>query len=616
MADLYSSAAGGAGAMAVVKGDMSGRANHALDEGDYSLREMLGRLFSYVRPHLVLLIVSFVASAVSVVLALWVPPLVGSAIDHMIGVGAVDFDRLWSVLGTLSWVIPSSAALSWLAGTATNRLCHETVRDLREDANACLTSLPFSFLDTHAHGDLLSRVVNDADAVGEGLLQGFTQLFSGICTLVATLCFMLSLSVPVAIVVIVLTPLSILVASLIARLSSKSFTDAQRLQGQISGYTNEMVSNQALVNAFGRGDAAVRDFSDINAELYAAGVKSQFVSSLSNPTTRLVNNIVYAVVAVVGCVSVVTSFPSPLTVGQVQSFLAYANQFMKPINDISGVATELEAAFASARRLFALIDAKREEPTADPEHLDGAVAGDIVFDHVSFSYDGTRKILDDVSFHARPAQRFALVGPTGCGKTTLINLLLRFYDPDEGTILLDGVDTVHMERFEVRSAFGMVLQDTWLKSASIKDNIRFGRPEATDEEVTEAAKRSHAHKFIMQLPAGYDTIIDESGSSLSEGQRQLLSIARVMLLDPPILLLDEATSSIDTRTELKVQDAFDRMMEGRTSLVVAHRLSTIRSADCILYMEAGRIVERGTHDELLALGGAYARLYHSQFETS
>ena len=573
--------------MAVVKGDMSGRANHALDEGDYSLREMLGRLFSYVRPHLVLLIVSFVASAVSVVLALWVPPLVGSAIDHMIGVGAVDFDRLWSVLGTLSWVIPSSAALSWLAGTATNRLCHETVRDLREDANACLTSLPFSFLDTHAHGDLLSRVVNDADAVGEGLLQGFTQLFSGICTLVATLCFMLSLSVPVAIVVIVLTPLSILVASLIARLSSKSFTDAQRLQGQISGYTNEMVSNQSLVNAFGRGDAAVRDFSDINAELYAAGVRSQFVSSLSNPTTRLVNNIVYAVVAVVGCVSVVTSFPSPLTVGQVQSFLAYANQFMKPINDISGVATELEA-----------------------------VAGDIVFDHVSFSYDGTRKIIDDVSFHARPAQRFALVGPTGCGKTTLINLLLRFYDPDEGTILLDGVDTVHMERFEVRSAFGMVLQDTWLKSASIKDNIRFGRPEATDDQVTEAAKRSHAHKFIMQLPAGYDTIIDESGSSLSEGQRQLLSIARVMLLDPPILLLDEATSSIDTRTELKVQDAFDRMMEGRTSLVVAHRLSTIRSADCILYMEAGRIVERGTHDELLALGGAYARLYHSQFETS
>ncbi|MDO4806335.1 MAG: ABC transporter ATP-binding protein [Coriobacteriales bacterium] len=615
MADLYSGAGGGAGAMAVAKGDMGDNkgGSSSLDVSRYTTRDVVVRLLTYVGPHLFVLILSFLASAVSVVLQLYVPILIGQGIDAIVGAGAVDFEALRPVLVRLCVVIPSAAATQWFSGFYTNRLSYMIVRDLREEAYATFDDLPFSFLDAHAHGDLLSRVVNDADQVGDGLLQGFTQLFNGVVTIVGTLVFMFSLSVPVGLVVVVLTPLSMLVASGIARLSSKSFAEAQQLQGGLSGYVEEMVTNQSLVTAFGRGDACCEEFGNINAQLYVAGERSQFVSSLSNPTTRLVNNITYAVVAVVGCACVITGWPSVLTIGQVQSFLSYANQYMKPFNEISGVVTQLQAAMASARRLFALLDVEREAVPADAKVLPAPVRGDIEFERVDFCYEAGRPILQDVSFHMRPGERYALVGPTGCGKTTLINLLLRFYDVDAGTIRVDGCDTSQLGAEELRKAFGMVLQETWLRSGTIKQNIAYGRPDATDEEVQDAAKRAHAHKFIRQLPQGYDTYLGEDGGSLSQGQRQLLCIARVMLANPAILLLDEATSSIDTRTELQVQSAFDFMMGGRTSLVVAHRLSTIRNADCILVMDAGRIIERGTHDELLAQGGFYANLYQSQF---
>lgn len=615
MADLYSGATGGAGAMAVARGDMEGPqgAGPDLDVTRYRTKDVLGRLMAYVRPHRALLYLSFVANTVAVVLQLYVPILVGQGIDAFVVGGGVGHQTLIHVLARLVVVVSVSAAMQWVAGYGINRLSYETVRDMRIDAYNTFRRLPFSFLDAAAHGDLLSRVVNDADAVGDGLLQGFTQLLSGIVTIVGTLCFMFILSVPVGLVVVVLTPLSMLVASGIAHMSAKSFADAQRLQGELSGYVNEMVSNQVLVSMFGRGEACEQEFGRINADLYGAGERSQFVSSLSNPTTRLVNNITYAVVAVVGCVCVVTGWPSVLTVGQVQSFLSYANQYMKPFNEISGVVTQLQAAFASARRLFALLDTEYETDDVASARLPASVGGDIMFDHVSFGYVPERMILRDVSFHARPGERVALVGPTGCGKTTLINLLLRFYDVDEGAIYVDGVNTHGLTREDLRSVFGMVLQEAWLRSGTIKENIAYGRPDATDDQIRAAAERAHAHKFIIQLPNGYDTVIGEDGGSLSQGQRQLLCIARVMLADPAILLLDEATSSIDTRTELQVQGAFDRMMEGRTSLVVAHRLSTIRNADCILVMDAGSIVEQGVHEELLAQGGFYANLYRSQF---
>lgn len=616
MADLYSGAGGGSGTMAMVRGDGSGKAARTddLDPGSYSTPDVLRRLLVYVRPHRLSLVVSFLSSGVSVVLQLWVPILIGKAIDALVGKDQVDFRSLGSTVACIVVVAAIAALTQWIAGFATNRLSYEVVRDVRDDARKKLDSLPFSFLDSHAHGDLVSRVTNDADAVGDGLLQGFTQLFSGVVTIVGTLVFMFSLSVWVGLVVVVLTPLSLVVASRIARKSSQSFADAQGLQGELGGFAEEMITHHSLVALFGREDACIKEFSRINADLYGAGVHSQFVSSLSNPSTRLVNNITYAVVAIVGCACVITSWPSALTIGQVQSFLAYANQYMKPFNEISGVVTQLQAAFASARRLFALFDAHEESDVVDAQDLARPIQGDIEFDHVSFGYEPSHPVLSDICIHVQPGQRYALVGKTGCGKTTLINLLMRFYDVDSGEIRVDGTDIRHVERKDVRSAFGMVLQETWLTSGTIRDNIAYGRPEATDEEIRAAAQRAHAHKFIVQLRDGYDTVLGEGGAGLSQGQRQLLCIARVMLRDPRILLLDEATSSIDTRTELQVQDAFDAMMRGRTSLVVAHRLSTVRDADCILVMDAGHIVEQGTHNELLAKEGAYAELYQSQWQ--
>lgn len=584
-----------------------------LSTARYGTWEVTRRLFGYVRPHAFSFTVSFVAATISVVLQLYVPILIGRGIDLIVSAGRVDFDALLPLVEQLALVVVGAAAFQWLQGYCVNRLSYETVRDLRVEANDKLFRMPLSFIDSHPHGDLISRVVNDVDQVGDGLLQGFTQLFTGVVTIVGTLVFMLSISMPMALVVVLVTPLSVLVASAIAKFSNKSFSAQQRIQGQLGGYVEELVGNQKLVDAFAFGDRAQDGFDAINRELYTAGERAQFLSSLSNPGTRFVNNLIYAVVAIIGCAGVITGVPAQLTVGEVQTFLSYANQYTKPFNEVTSVITQIQTAYASARRLFALLDAAEEEPDA-PTALELAKpAGAVDIDHVDFSYVPDRPLLRDICVHARPGMRIALVGPTGCGKTTLINLLLRFYDVDAGEIRIDGEPVRAVTRPSLRRAFGMVLQDSWLFEGTMHDNIAYGRPDATREEVIAAAERAHADSFIRALPDGYDTVIPEDGGTLSQGQKQLLCIARVMLCDPAILVLDEATSSIDTRTELQVQRAFDKLMEGRTSFIVAHRLSTIRNADCILVMRDGVIVERGTHDELLARGNAYAELYNAQF---
>lgn len=611
VATVASSISGGAGG-ASGGPDAPGGRDDSL-KSTLTTGQVLGRLIGCIRPHLGSFLLSFAASAISVVLQLYVPILVGRGIDCIIAAGRVDFSALAPLLLQLIAVIVGAAAFQWVQGYCVNRLAYETVRDLRTQANDKLSRMPISFIDSHAHGDLMSRVVNDADQVGDGLLQGLTQFFTGAVTIAGTLAFMLSISVPMAVVVVLVTPLSVLVASAIARLSHSSFIDQQRIQGQLGGYVEEFVGCQKLVDVFAHGDEVLKGFDALNQKLYVAGERAQFLSSLSNPGTRAVNNVIYAIVAVMGCICVITGWPAALTVGGVQTFLSYANQYTKPFNEITGVITQIQAAFASARRLFALMDAPEEEPDApDAVELDEP-RGSVELSHVDFSYVPTRPLLRDICVHAEPGQRFALVGPTGCGKTTLINLLLRFYDVDAGEIRVDGADTACIARDSLRRAFGMVLQESWLFEGTVHDNIAYGKPDATREEVIAAAERARADSFIRALPQGYDTVIPEDGGTFSQGQRQLLCIARVMLTDPAILLLDEATSSIDTRTELQVQRAFDELMEGRTSFIVAHRLSTIRNADCILVMRDGEIIERGTHDELLAAGGAYAELYTSQF---
>lgn len=611
VATVASSISGGAGG-ASGGPDAPGGRDDSL-KSTLTTGQVLGRLIGCIRPHLGSFLLSFAASAISVVLQLYVPILVGRGIDCIIAAGRVDFNALVPLLLQLIVVIVGAAAFQWVQGYCVNRLAYETVRDLRTQANDKLSRMPISFIDSHAHGDLMSRVVNDADQVGDGLLQGLTQFFTGAVTIAGTLAFMLSISVPMAVVVVLVTPLSVLVASAIARLSHSSFIDQQRIQGQLGGYVEELVGCQKLVDVFAHGDEVLKGFDALNQELYVAGERAQFLSSLSNPGTRAVNNVIYAIVAVMGCVCVITGWPAPLTVGGVQTFLSYANQYTKPFNEITGVITQIQAAFASARRLFALMDAPEEEPDV-PGAIELVDArGEVELAHVDFSYVPTRPLLRDICVHAQPGQRYALVGPTGCGKTTLINLLLHFYDVDAGEIRVDGAGTSCIARDSLRRAFGMVLQESWLFEGTVHDNIAYGKPDATREEVVAAAERARADSFIRALPQGYDTVIPEDGGTFSQGQRQLLCIARVMLTDPAILLLDEATSSIDTRTELQVQRAFDELMEGRTSFIVAHRLSTIRNADCILVMRAGEIIERGTHDELLAAGGAYAELYTSQF---
>ena len=610
MADMYS---GGSTSAIASSAPEHGKGGSA-DAISMSAAEVTRRLTAWISPHGRFLVLAAASSIATVVLQLWVPIIVGSAIDQLIRLVQGAEAALLPTLAQLSLVVLLASATQWLASWSTNKLTYLVTRDLRDASHAKVANLPLSYIDTHSQGDLLSRVVNDVDQLGDGLQQGLTQFLTGVVTIIGTLCFMFYMSIPMGLVVALATPLSIIVASVITKYASSSFSKQQGYQGQLGGCAEEMVSNQKLITAFAHKDAIIEQFEAINEKLRVVGERAQFASSLSNPSTRLVNNFIYALVAGLGCICVLMGVPSVLTIGQVQSFLSYANQYMKPFNAISAVVTQVQTAYASARRVFDLLDAKEIKPDPVDAEVIQNPQGTIEFDDVAFSYDPKHPLLSHISFRAEPGQKIALVGPTGCGKTTLINLLLRFYSIDSGAIYVDGHNTQKLTRASLREQFGMVLQDTWLFKGTIKENIRYAKPDATDEEIIAAAQKAQAHEFIQQLPRGYDTMVGESGGSLSQGQQQLLCIARVMLANPPILLLDEATSSIDTRTEQLVQKAFDTIMKGRTSLVVAHRLSTIQGADCILVIKDGSILERGTHDELLAKGGFYAKLYESQFE--
>ncbi len=573
-------------------------------------KSVVRRLLTYTRPYRGYLIAAMASALISVLLTLTVPVLIGDGVDCIVEAGNVDYKGLLRVLILLCASVAGTALFQWLMSYFTNVITYRTVKDLRIQLFQKLNGVPLRYIDQTAHGDFISRVVNDIDQVSDGLLQGFTQLFTGIVTIVGTLVFMLMANVWVALLVFVLTPLSLFVASFIAKNSYKHFRGQTAIQGELSGYVEEMVANQKLVKAFTFEDRAETAFDGINRRLYDQGQKAQFFSSLSNPSTRFVNAVVYAAVGLTGAVSAIAGH---ISVGQISMFLSYAQQYTKPFNEVTGIITQLQTAFASAQRVFAVLDEPVETPDAPDAIVASGCKGQVDINGVDFSYDPARPLIENMNLKVRPGQRVAIVGPTGCGKTTLINLLMRFYDVNAGEISIDGTPIRSMTRNSMRSLFGMVLQESWLFSGTVRENIAYGKPDATDEEILAAAKAAHAHSFIKRLPKGYDTIIAEDGGNLSQGQRQLLCIARVMLVDPPMLILDEATSNIDTRTEILVQEAFQKMMEGRTSFVVAHRLSTIREADVILVMNQGHVVEQGTHQELLAKGGFYANLYNSQF---
>lgn len=579
-------------------------------------RSVLKRLLRYAKPHAAFLLLALVSAIISVSLTLYGPILVGRAVDFVIGPDQVDFAAMLPILFTLAVTIVVSAAFQWLMTYCTNRVSYKTVRDLRIQTYEKINTLPLKYIDGHAHGDLISRIVNDVDQVSDGLLQGITQLFTGIVTIVGTLLFMLTISPVITVVVVLVTPLSLFVAAFIARLTHRQFVEQQATQGELSGFVEEMIGGQKTVKTFHYEKRAEQQFEEINGRLYNCGVKAQFYSSLSNPSTRFVNNMVYTAVAAFGAVCAITGWPAPLTIGQITSFLSYANQYTKPFNEVTGVLTQIQTAFASAERLFAVLDEASERPDSRDAAVLEHCEGDVAVEHLFFSYDPARKLIEDMNIAVHKGSRIAIVGPTGCGKTTIINLLMRFYDADRGSITVDGHNIQSVTRSSLRRQYGMVLQESWLFSGTVRENISYGREDASMEEVIAAAKKAHAHSFIMRLPQGYDTVISEDGGNLSQGQRQLLCIARVMLVDPPMLILDEATSSIDTRTEWKIQTAFEDMMRGRTSFIVAHRLSTIKGADLILVMNQGHIVEQGTHETLLAKGGFYANLYNSQFAVS
>ena len=577
----------------------------------------LGRVLRYIRPYWGYLVLSLLTAALSVGTQLYVPILSGDAIDRMIGQGAVDVAGVVSICRNILLTIGVTALSQWVLGVCNNHMAFCVTRDLRRDAMAQIQRLPLSTLDAHSTGDLLSRMVADVDQFADGLLMGFTQLFTGVLTILGTLLFMLMVNRPITLVVVLVTPLSLVVAALIAKYTYRNFQRQNQIRGRQTGFINEMVEGQSVVHAFGREERTLEEFDALNEQLRRSSEKAVFLSSLTNPSTRFVNSVVYAGVGLVGALSAIGALPvAAITVGQLSVFLSYANQYTKPFNEISGVVTELQNALSCAARVFELLDAPAQSPDAPdarvltPEAVDGRVE----LRDVRFRYVPDRPLIEDFRLTVQPGQRVAIVGPTGCGKTTLINLLMRFYDVDGGSISVSGTDVQNITRTSLRRSYGMVLQDTWLKGGTIGENIAYGRPSATREEIISAAKAAHAHGFISRLPQGYDTVIAEDGGSLSQGQKQLLCIARVMLCLPPMLILDEATSSIDTRTELRIQDAFERMMQGRTSFIVAHRLSTIRSADVILVMRDGKIVEQGRHDELLQKGGFYAQLYQSQFD--
>ena len=572
----------------------------------------LKKVLHYMKHYIPLLVLSVILATVSVALTLYFPILTGRAIDLILAKGKVDFDGIIALAKQGVIVIAITAAAQWIMNMCNNRMTYNIVRDIRKDAFDKIEKLPFSYIDSHSHGDMVSRIIADVDTFADGLLMGFTQLFTGLATIVGTLLFMISINIKITLVVVILTPISLFVASFIAKKTYSMFQLQSKTRGEQTALIEEMIGNQKVVQAFNHEDEALEEFDEINNRLQKYSLRATFFSSLVNPSTRFVNSLVYAAVGITGALAVILK-GGAFTVGNLSCFLSYANQYTKPFNEISGVVTELQNALACAARIFELI----EEPAEVADDADAYVLkeadGTVDIEDVYFSYVPDQHLIEDFNLHVKPGQRIAIVGPTGCGKTTLINLLMRFYDTNSGRIKVSGHDIMHMTRQSLRANYGMVLQETWLKKGTIRDNICMGKPDATEEEMIAAAKASHAHSFIKRLPHGYDTLISEDGGNLSQGQKQLLCITRVMLCLPPMLILDEATSSIDTRTEIRIQKAFLTMMQGRTSFIVAHRLSTIREADVILVMKDGKIIEQGNHETLLAQNGFYANLYNSQF---
>ncbi len=568
------------------------------------------RVLKYIRKYTPALVLSLVLAAVTVLLTLYIPILTGNAVDLIIGKGQVDMSGIFAIMRKIAIVMIITAVGQWVMNTCNNYITYHVIRDIRTDAFAKLEILPLKYLDAHAYGDIVSRVIADVDTFADGLLMGFTQLFTGVLTILCTLGFMLVTNVPIALVVVCITPVSFLVAKFIATKTYSMFKEQSETRGEQTSLIEEMIDNQKIVNTFSRGDAVKSQFGEINDRLQKCSLKAIFFSSITNPATRFVNSLVYAGVGVFGAF---VAIKGGISVGRLSCFLSYANQYTKPFNEISGVVTELQNAFVCAGRIFELIDEEPQMPDAADARVLTDAQGNVDLENVYFQYVPEKKLIQNFNLQVKPGQRVAIVGPTGCGKTTVINLLMRFYDVNSGFIKVDGTDIRNITRGSLRTNYGMVLQETWLRSGTIRDNICMGKPDATDEEVIAAAKASHAHSFIKRLPKGYDTVVTEDGGSLSQGQKQLLCITRVMLCLPPMLILDEATSSIDTRTEIKIQNAFATMMEGRTSFIVAHRLSTIQSADVILVMKDGNIIEQGNHETLLAQNGFYANLYNSQF---
>ena len=573
-------------------------------------KAVLKRVLTHIKKYRILVILSFVCAMITVASTLYAPILTGDAIDLIVGKGLVDFDGIKDIIYTFVMVTVVTVLSQWFMNIINNHITYSVVRDIRIEVFNHMEELPLSYIDSHKHGDIVSRIVSDIDQFADGLLMGFTQLFTGIVTILATLGFMIAVNVPIALVVIVLTPLSLFVASFIAKRTYHLFHRQSETRGEITALVDEMIGQQKIVQAFGYEDEALERFGEINDRLEKDSMSATFYSSIVNPCTRFLNNLVYAAVGIIGAVSVIST---GFTVGQLTCFLSYANQYTKPFNEISNVITELQNAMACAGRVFELLDETPQVPEKEQAHVLTDTKGAIEIKGVNFSYVKDKTLITNLNLSVKPGMRVAIVGPTGCGKSTLINLLMRFYDVDTGSISVDGTDIRDMTRDSLRENYGMVLQETWLKSGTIRENIAYGKPDATDEEIVQAAKLAHSDSFIRRLPQGYDTVIAEDGGNLSQGQKQLLCIARVMLCRPPMLILDEATSSIDTRTEIRIQKAFNRMMQGRTSFIVAHRLSTIREADVILVMKDGNIIEKGNHDQLMAQNGFYTNLYNSQF---
>lgn len=576
-------------------------------------KQILNRVFSYVGRYKIHLAFSLLLAAVSVAGTLYVPVLLGNVIDFIVDKGNVDFDGMVPILVEVCVIVGVVALSQWIMNVLNNKITFGVVKDMRDKAFSKIEKLPVSYIDSHPSGEVVSRVIADVDQFADGLLMGFTQFFTGIITIIGTLIFMLSINFWITVVVVIVTPLSFVIASFVAKKTHKMFTLQSETRGEQTAFIDEMIGNAKTVDAYSHYDENLKTFDEINARLKEYSLKAVFFSSITNPATRFVNSIVYAAVALFGAFLAVKTEQKAITVGVLAAFLSYASQYTKPFNEISGVVTELQNAFACAGRLFELLEEKEVPPDKENAVELKTVDGKLELKNVCFSYVENKKLIDNFNLSVKPGQRVAIVGPTGCGKTTLINLLMRFYDVNSGNIIIDDNDYDNVTRKSLRKNFGMVLQDTWLKSGTIRDNIKMGAPNATDDEVIEAAKKAHSHSFIKRLPKGYDTLIGEDGGSLSQGQKQLLCITRLMLCKPPMLILDEATSSIDTRTEIRIQKAFATLMQGRTTFIVAHRLATIKEADVILVMNNGSIVEQGTHKELLALNGFYTNLYNSQF---